>query len=661
MSDIWIDYGNMRTGQKVSSPFSVALLSIVSLFQAIVTTILGQVLRVSSDEKALYVNDTAITSGDIIAMNGVLHTVPSLILPPGALSLTAEKYLIALDATRFVSMMRSVNLSHYLQTASESYTILAPRDDVLSSGERWSSLPREGSLELKDLLQYHIISGKLTVDDLRDGALVGTELRGEMRKGGRQMLEVSVAEEKRVSSWTKKKQKNLGFGGVNVVAESVQVGNSIIYLISGVLELPSSPLQTALADIRLSTFVASIYAASIDKLISHTASLTFLIPTNDAFNSLGLVMKYLLLPSSRMELRSLLKYHIIDEIVYLDNFPTSGSNRFPSLHGSEIYVERGQSSNRSLFVHGPTVGGKAVNGETRDGKLIEGNYLTSSGVIHLIDQVELPPDLDIGLEKLLRGAKASTMAELIRSANLSWVLQRSPSSSAAALDTTDPDSLNHQKKKKRSTSSSPSSYIILAPSDKAFSRLNLTYYLSNPSALTSLLRLHIIPLSAETPLPLDGRPISLSDEITYPTLLDQREGGESKYGQVAFRSWGDEGWIVGVKGARGEEGENDVARVMGSGRATPTFSASASLSVQGVVRGQGSAGGLLNGGGVLLIDSVLIPYEPSWWREYGWIIALVGLGILLLLAVGLLVRKVWKGRGGTKGEYEPILEGQEED
>lgn len=458
---------------------------------------------------------------------------------------------------------------------------------------------------------------------------------------------------------------------------SVEVGDSIIYLLSSVLEPPTSVITTAVSDLRLSTFVASIYAASLDKVFSSAPGITYLVPENNAFTQLGLVMSYLLLPIAREELQSVLRYHALDEIVYLDEFPIGGgSRRYPTLDGAEIYLERSTSSNSTLTIHGPTIGGSPVNGETRDARLIEGDILTSTGALQIIDQVELPPHLDIGISKLMKGAKASTMADLIRAANMNWVLEgRAPP--ASFLDGTDGlEALGEGGRKKRRErrreekrkAKANRAYTVLCPTDKALSRLNLTYYLSDSAALTELVKLHIIPTDAFAPLSTDGKPITLLDEITYPTLLDQSEGGESKYGSVAFRKWGDEGWMVGIKSARGTNGLSDSARVVAYGRSTPWF-------IPDEVPGGGgddddndlddgkalnrfATGGvrLAGGGGVLTIDSVLLPYQPGWFVKYGWIIAMVVLGIIVASLVGLMGWKVWKGK---KIAYER-LEGEED-
>lgn len=711
--------------------------------------------------------------------------MPSLLLPSGSLALTAEKYLIALNCTRFVSLLRSVNLSHYVQVPvrsnnpsletrlpdltqftlsaslaagvgededSESYTILAPRDDVIDT--HWpqlqaflaASMPERGTDALRDVLRYHIVRGRWTPDELEDGMLVSTVLETDALKSSSQRLLVSVqrdegdhdggdGEDASVAKWwgqagadqdterRGRKHKDsgvVGFGGASVIAEPVRVGKSIIYLLSSVLAPPASPITEAVSDLRLSTFVASLYAAELDKELASQPGVTFLMPDNTAFSSLGLVMSYLLLPTAREELRSVLRYHVIDQIAYIDDLASADRRLtgYPTLAGgSEIYVEHRRNSSGlgsmaiggsvsdaivpSLRIRGPTVGGQPINGDARAGRVLEGDLLTSTGVIHVVDQVELPPELDITIPKLLQGARASTMIDLIRAANLSWVLdgpaKRVQHATGLGLGQSD------KKKKKRHGDGTQDdlarnqAYTILCPTDKALSRLNLTRYLSDPPALAALVKLHIIPTDT-TLLPGDqhearpastgeytnddedddddrhgpddptspedereaGRaPLSLSDEAAFPTLLDKRAGGTSQYGTVAFRRWGDDGWLVGVKSARGARGQTDAARVVAFGRASPrTVLVDRS---QGHDDTEEKEVSLLAGGGVLVIDAVLLPYEPSWLRRWSLSLALA---LALVLVAGLIVfgLRTWLVRrsGGAKTRYEPVAEGEED-
>ncbi|GAA5914060.1 hypothetical protein JCM8208_005932 [Rhodotorula glutinis] len=701
---------------------------------ASVTTLRNGTLEVEGegDKTAVKVNGTEIARGDIFAKNGVIHTLPSLLLPRGSLALTAEKYLIALDATHFVSLLRSVNLSHYVQIPSRepgtvvdtplpppyvgqvpllaatagddkpertSYTILAVKDDVLAAsvaplpGAVISSLdspvlngrplPEPGSTALKELLEYHILPGRWMPSELEDNMLVGTELRTELLRDGRQRLTVGVQGEEggRGDGWEKSKKSRRGrggddddddgdkgshlisWGGANVVADPLVVGDSIIYLVSSLIEPPPTVITAAVSDLRLSTFVAAVYAAGIDGTLATRAAVTYLVPTNAAFGDLGLAMQYLLLPSSRPELAAVLRFHAIDDVVYLGDFPRSGGARYPTLlDGAEIYLER-DAVNATLSVHGPTLGGLPANGEPRDANVVEGDVLTETGALHVIDQVELPPDIDISLEKLLRGAKANVMIDLIRAANMTWVLEgkrapRHPPRDGEEEVGSVLSGGGDKKRKGDDEGGADWAYTVLCPSDKAFSRLNLTFYHSHPAALSALVRLHILPIapppssSSGSPFPprlaQPGAPLLLEDSKTYASLLSKGQpGGTSDYGTVAFRKWsagdGADSWVVGIMGARGAKGESDAARVLAWGRATPVF-------VEGGGGGEGAAlePRLRAAGGVIAIDSVLLPYEPGWLRRYWWVVALAVAGTVALVVAGVFGVRWWRRRRARK-------------
>ncbi|KAG8951775.1 hypothetical protein FRC03_012378 [Tulasnella sp. 419] len=167
------------------------------------TTIHGHTVHVNStDPSNPTVSDRPIVQKDIYASNGVLHTVSSLLLHPSIFKLNAEKYLLALNATSFVSFLRAANLSHYVDDEHDgkSWTILAPRDDVFTmwNGRTASLLaqndgiPNNDTVELKRTLQYHFIPGLLRPQDLEDGTLIETELIEQGLNDGRQKLPVSV-------------------------------------------------------------------------------------------------------------------------------------------------------------------------------------------------------------------------------------------------------------------------------------------------------------------------------------------------------------------------------------------------------------------------------------------------------------------------------------
>lgn len=129
-----------------------------------------------------------------------------------------------------------------------------------------------------------------------------------------------------------------------------------------------------------------MFSAELDKPIKRAPGITYAVPNNDAFAALGLAMPYLLLPGqeSRSELRSVVGYHAIDRILYMEDF-ANGARRYPTLEGSDIWA--GKDKNGTVEIRRGTDG--------RNAQVIKGDILTNTGVIHEIDMVELPPTLDL--------------------------------------------------------------------------------------------------------------------------------------------------------------------------------------------------------------------------------------------------------------------------
>lgn len=428
-------------------------------------------------------------------------------------------------------------------------------------------------------------------------------------------------------------------------------GNNVIYLISTLLSLPDTMLQTAVSDLQLSTFIAALYASDLAKTTKRLPAITYFIPQNPAFTDLGLAMEWLLTADGKDDLRKVVKYHMVEGIVYSEDVE-DGKRIYQTVEGGDVVIERAKPPHG----HGPgiiTIGsptkwpshdsGSSLpsNGELYPANTTLADSLTDTGVIHTIDQVVLPSDVDLTVGKLIKGSKQLTMSDLMVRAGLGWILEgREPSKEEvqkAELEgrvrSWDEDEDGDGDEGKEDDLAYPA-YIVLCPSDKAFSKLNLTHYISTPPALLSLLKLHIIPssslslsssLSSAVP-PQNGQPLALNDDSIYKTLLST----SSKYGDLAFRGTGDGNWIVGIKDARGGgRVRGDSARVGMAGRASvrwknPRTSATSNSDDNGEEekdpkhrdgRDRLWEGGMTLGGGVMMIDSVLIPYEPSWFSR----------------------------------------------
>ncbi|TIA74661.1 hypothetical protein E3P92_01095 [Wallemia ichthyophaga] len=608
---------------------------------------------------------------DILASNGVIHLIDSFVTPPRLLLLDSEKALVGLNATRFVDLFRSAHLSDkYLKDDQDNATLLVFRNDVFDGMREGSVDALSQHSDMANTLQYHIIPGNIRKDDVESGELIATELKTHMLDGHGQRVVVTKSERKDKPESTNKAGRGGGwsFNHASVLANEFNVGNKSIYFISSVLEPPKDIMSVAVSDLRLSTFVASVYAAEMGEYLKHVPATTLLIPTNNAFEELGYAMKYLLKGRAKSELTKLINYHVINDIVYLSDM-TNGTYKTLLDTDIDLHIrDKGNATEKTVGSLRNEVG-YSLNGEERKAVIKEGDILTSSGVIHIIDQVERPAEVDITLRKLLKGSNANTMLDLFQKSGLHWLLDG---------DIPPPEDYNNPYEKRNTSIGHPvKPYTVLTPNDDAFTHINLTHYYDDRAALEALVRMHILPappdyLEDRDPYSLveqdnvpptnGGHPLFICDDMAYPSLLSYTEGGPSKYGDVAFKKTEND-WTVGIKGARDVNGPEDFAIVLGFGRASPHFYNSSMSALDSNSNNKDSdqddPHSMSIGGGIVVLDRVLIPYEPSWIYRWGWIVftALAGTG--LLGGGGYASFIAYQRRKAYRAGYES-LEGEED-
>ena len=124
-----------------------------------------------------------------------------------------------------------------------------------------------------------------------------------------------------------------------------------------------------------STLVAALTAAELVETLQGEGPFTVFAPNDDAFAALpaGLLDK-LLLPENDDDLLKILKYHVI-----------SGEVLAADVVAGEVRTVEGQNVVLS------TEGGVQVNGAN----VVTADVMASNGVIHVIDAVILPPDVDL--------------------------------------------------------------------------------------------------------------------------------------------------------------------------------------------------------------------------------------------------------------------------
>ncbi len=124
-----------------------------------------------------------------------------------------------------------------------------------------------------------------------------------------------------------------------------------------------------------STLAAAVTAAGLVDTLKGTGPFTVFAPTDAAFAALPAgILDELLLPANKDKLVKILKYHVV-----------AGAVMSGDIADGEVATVEGQKVTLS------TANGVTVN----DATVVQADVVGSNGVIHAIDVVLLPPDVDV--------------------------------------------------------------------------------------------------------------------------------------------------------------------------------------------------------------------------------------------------------------------------
>jgi uncharacterized surface protein with fasciclin (FAS1) repeats len=137
---------------------------VVSLEEA--QTLLGENVSIRVEDGMVYINDAQVILTDIIAENGVIHVIDTVLLPTEEESLGSIVDIAVADG-RFETLVAAVQAAELAETlAGEGpFTVFAPTDDA------FAKLP-EGTVEalladiptLTNILLYHVVDGAVLAE-----------------------------------------------------------------------------------------------------------------------------------------------------------------------------------------------------------------------------------------------------------------------------------------------------------------------------------------------------------------------------------------------------------------------------------------------------------------------------------------------------------------
>jgi transforming growth factor-beta-induced protein len=317
-------------------------------------TVLGKSVTIKVDMGNVYINDAKVILTDIETSNGVIHVIDTVLLPPADL---ADIVDTAVADGRFTTLVAAVQAAGLVDTLKGEgpFTVFAPTDDAfakLAAGTVESLLKPENLEQLKNILLYHVVAGKVMAADVVMLQKAATVLGPSVKI----MVDGSMVK----------------INDAQVLITDIETSNGVIHVIDTVLLPPADIVDTAIADGRFTTLVAAVQAAGLVDTLKGAGPFTVFAPTDDAFAKLPAgTVESLLKPENLEQLKSILLYHVVAgkvmaaDVVKLTTAMTlQGTNVTIKIDGDKVYIN--------------------------DAQVIITDIETLNGVIHVIDMVLIP-------------------------------------------------------------------------------------------------------------------------------------------------------------------------------------------------------------------------------------------------------------------------------
>ncbi len=182
----------------------------------------GDSTALTLDGQNLLINQSRVITTDVLASNGVIHVIDTVLLPP--VDTPAAKNLIdtARDAgnfNTFVAALEATGLDVAIGHGQDLYTVFAPTDAAFALlGEDTIQALLADPATLRNILLYHVITGT-ELDGATLEGKVGVSI--EMANGDRVLL--------------KQKSGGLFINSSKIVTTDIRASNGIIHVLDAVL------------------------------------------------------------------------------------------------------------------------------------------------------------------------------------------------------------------------------------------------------------------------------------------------------------------------------------------------------------------------------------------------------------------------------------------
>jgi transforming growth factor-beta-induced protein len=322
----------------------------------VITTLLGQDVRVTINADGVFINDAEVIVADLPAVNGVVHVIDAVLIP--AVSNTIYDIISSSpDHTILTAAVDAAGADVALSDDGIDITLFAPTD------EAFAALP-PGTIEalledpeglLSDILAYHVLLESFESSELFDGQVIATALG--------QDVTVTINGD------------GVFINDAKVIIADLLASNGVVHVIDAVL-LPAVNTNTVY-DIISNSPVHTILTTAIDLagfqdiLSSDELSFTVFAPTDAAFQALPPEIIEQLIGDPEGLLAKALRYHVV--------FGTALSTDL--LDGQTITTALGQDITVTINQDGVFI---------NDAQVLVADIEGTNGVVHVVDAVLFP-------------------------------------------------------------------------------------------------------------------------------------------------------------------------------------------------------------------------------------------------------------------------------
>ncbi len=317
------------------------------------TTLFGQDITVTIDANGgVMINNANVAIADIVTLNGVVHVLDAVILPPNAT--VADVVINSAVHTTLEGAVIDAGLAGTLSDLAGTFTVFAPTDDAFAALDAnvLSILTGDPMGKLQKALSYHVLGAEVVSSSLSDGQ-TATTLFG-------QNITVSIDSNGGVM-----------INNANVSIADIQTLNGVVHVLDAVILPPNVTVADVVINSPDHTILeTAVVEAGLDGALSDlTANLTVFAPVDDAFTGIDVNA---LLADPTGDLTKILQYHVLGAEV-LSSTLMDGQTATTLL-------------NQDVTVTIDVNGGVMIN----DAMVIVADIPTLNGVVHVIDGVLLP-------------------------------------------------------------------------------------------------------------------------------------------------------------------------------------------------------------------------------------------------------------------------------